>query len=370
MGSSLALVGQTDAADKMLALAQELFDVRKGFDDGTISADVFKAKIIDIDLRSQDLMDSLDSIDGAQFSGVISRIGGITSALQSAINKSVELLRTMPGGGAEMTTGTGLTNSGDPYDLLPPGLGSVSSSPRPNAPGVDSKGDFDAAVAAASASSGGGGGIKDLFAQRLEALQEGLATEAEVVAEWYLAGQTTLEDALAKKMLTETEYRDLRERLEKEHQQRLGRIREMGNQWGVQAALDGGAEILGAMASTNKRAAKLQGIFAAASALMSTYKGAAKELENGTLGFATAAAVIAKGIGFVAAIKSASSVGGGGGSAGGGGGGGQASAPPPPPPQQRSLTLIGDSFNKKMVIQVAEFLNDGTDNGLVLRGSR
>ena len=81
-------------------------------------------------------------------------------------------------------------------------------------------------------------------------------------------------------------------------------------------------------------------------------------------------AALAPGLNAVKNIKSATIGGGVGGSAGGGGGGGQASAPPPPPPQQRSLTLIGDSFNKKMVMQVAEFLNDGTDNGLVLRGSR
>ena len=45
---------------------------------------------------------------------------------------------------------------------------------------------------------------------------------------------------------------------------------------------------------------------------MSTYKGAAKELEKGTFGFAAAAAVIAKGLSFVAAIRSVNSNGGGG----------------------------------------------------------
>ena len=168
----------------------------------------------------------------------------------------------------------------------------------------------------ANSGGGAGAGIKDMFAQRLEALQEGLQTEAETVQAWYDDGLTTLQTAVEQKMLTEEEYRALRERLEQEHQERLGSIREMGNKWGVEAALSGGAEILNAVGQTNKKALRMAKVFSAAEALISTYKGAAKEMEKGTLGFATAAAVIAKGISFVAAIRGVSESGSG--SAGGG----------------------------------------------------
>jgi len=55
-------------------------------------------------------------------------------------------------------------------------------------------------------------------------------------------------------------------------------------------------------------------------ALIDTFRGAATELaEKGFIGISTAAAVIAQGIGFVAAINSAGSSAGGGGGGGGGG---------------------------------------------------
>ena len=145
---------------------------------------------------------------------------------------------------------------------------------------------------------------------------------------------------LAAKELTEEEYRAQRERLEEEHQRRLNAIREAGNQWGLQAALDGGAAILGAMASSNQKAAKLQAVFASGSALMSAYQGAAKELEKGTFGFATAAAVLAKGIGFATSIMSIGSRTASGSPATASGGASAASAAPAQTPLQVSLTGI------------------------------
>jgi hypothetical protein len=154
-----------------------------------------------------------------------------------------------------------------------------------------------------SGSSGGGGGGANPMQGRIEALVQTLKTETEITAEWYASSLEALNAASEAELAAIGGKHEAIERLEKEHQERLSGIRDAGNQWGVQAALDGGAAILGALASTNKKAQKAQAIFAAASALMSTYQGAAKELEKGTFGFASAAAVIAKGIGFVSAIK-------------------------------------------------------------------
>ena len=38
--------------------------------------------------------------------------------------------------------------------------------------------------------------------------------------------------------------------------------------------------------------------------------------------------------------------------------------------RQRSLTLIGERFNRAQAVEIAEFMNDGTDDGLVIRGRR
>lgn len=257
-----------------------------------------------------------------------------------------------------MTTGATLTPGAG--GLLPPALGANGGGGGVDVPGGGGGGGK------------GGAGIASQLASRLEALQEGLMTESEVVAAWYEESQMTLIEALEAELLTRTEYNDAIERLEAEHQERLGSIKEAGNKRGLQAALSGGAEILGAMGAMNKKALKASQIFAAAEALISTYKGAAKELEKGVLGYATAAAVIAKGIGFVAAIKGVSASGG---SVGGGGGGGGGSAAPAPAPAQApattfAFTLQNDpmGFGESFARQLIDQLNATQRNGGQIRG--
>jgi hypothetical protein len=129
--------------------------------------------------------------------------------------------------------------------------------------------------------------------------------------------------------------------------------------------LGGAAEIFGAMGAFNKKALKAQAVFAAGAALISTYQGAAKELAKGTLGFATAAAVIAKGIGFVAAIKSA-----GNGDTSGRGRGGSSvatSTVPPaaaaPTPQSVYIDSINpsDLYSGQTLINLFDALYDEND---------
>jgi hypothetical protein len=347
---ALERVGESAAGDVMRQYREELEKSATAYQNGEIKAEAFRAKVEELNAKAVELIGSLYAVDDIKFKTLVEQLSSLKSWLDTTASAARGLAAAAGLYGQD--TGTGLTS--DAPNLMPPGTGSVPRSPRPRQQDVDSQGNFIAAGiqgadAGGAGGGGAGGGIKDAFAQRLEALQEGLATESEMIAEWYLAGQLTLEDALAKKMLTETEYQTLRERLEQEHQDRIAGIREMGNQWGVQAALEGGAAILGAMASTNKRAAKLQGIFAAAAALMSTYQGAAKALEKGAFGFAEAAAIIAKGIGFVSAIKGASSSAQSGGSASAGGGSASAQAPAPVlSPAQANITYYGTPTSSGM----------------------
>lgn len=53
---------------------------------------------------------------------------------------------------------------------------------------------------------------------------------------------------------------------------------------------------------------------------------------------------------------------------GGGGDAGSITAQETRPQMQRSITIIGDRFNRKQAIAIAEFMNEGTDDGLVIRG--
>jgi hypothetical protein len=205
--------------------------------------------------------------------------------------------------------------------------------------------------------------LREQLEARLEVLTNGLMTEREVVQEWYEEGQTVLEDALAKGLLTEEEYREQRERLEEEHQKRMNAIKQAGAAADLAAVAGAGAEILNAIGQNNKKALKLAKVFGAAQALISTYEGASKELAKGGIaGFAAAAAVIAKGIGFVNAIRSV----GDNGSTGGGGSTGSASsaaAAPAVPTQTVSINLQGDTFSRGSVEGLLEQIQSQLDRG-------
>lgn len=170
-----------------------------------------------------------------------------------------------------------------------------------------------------SGTSGGGGGNP-----ALDSLINQLQTEREILDEWYVESQETLKSASESELQIIGGYNEAKLRLAQEYQDKLAAINGQGNKSQLETFLSGTGEILGAMGAFNDKALRISKAFAAAEALVSTYQGAAAELKKGVFGFATAAAVIAKGLGFVAAIRGISSSGGG---SVGGGGRGSATVP-------------------------------------------
>lgn len=348
-------LGQIGPAEVMRKFADELDRAKQEFASGAITGEQFRAKVKEIEERASDLVTELARVDGVSFGGVMGELGKLYTQLADTAAMARDLAAAMPG--AESAAFIGPMQPQWEPDANAPKT-------RPQRQGIDSLGDWEHANApkgGGGKKGGGGGGIKDQFAQRLEAIVEGLKTEAEVIAEWYATSLEALNQASDAELAAIGGKQEAIERLEKEHQERLKGIREMGNQWSVQAALDGGAEILGAMGAMNKKAAKLQGIFAAGSALMSTYQGAALELKKGTFGFAAAAAVIAKGIGFVAAIKSASSSAQSGGMASAGAAS-SANTPAPMSPANANITYYGTPTSSGMQT-ITERLNEEYKQG-------
>jgi len=365
LATGLEMIGQSAAASAVEEIAAEINRAREEFDAGQISAEEFTQKLLGIEARASGIAAEMANINGSDFGGVIGALGGLRTALSDTLAMAIGLRNALPGGAASagMTEGTPL--SGDVSGLMPPSVGGVTTSPRPQgAPAL--LGEPEAGRG------GGGGGGSNPMTARIEALVASLETEREIIAAWYEESLATLNSASEAELAALGGKHEAMERLEDEHQKRLAAIREMGNQWGVEAALSGGAEILGAMGQNNKKALKLSKAFAAAEALVSTYQGAAKELKNGTFGFAAAAAVIAKGMGFISAIKSASE------SGGGGRGRGSASAPTAAaaaPAQQNAqtfnLTVQNDPFGigANFARQIAQQLNEASRNGTNIRAS-
>ncbi|MES2814469.1 MAG: hypothetical protein V4720_06205 [Pseudomonadota bacterium] len=358
--AGLDMIGEASAASALEAIADEAARARQEFADGKITAEEFAAKMVSVQQGAQGVVQEMANINAADFSGVIGGLGGLGAALGEALGLAMKLRAALPGtSGGPMDVGQPLTAEGD---FMPPGSGLITDSQRPErAPSGIGGIDWGAPEDTGGSGGGSGGGSNPMTA-RIEALVESLKTETEIVATWYEESLAALNAASEAELEALGGKHEAIERLEEEHQKRLLGIKEMGNQWSLQSALGGAAEIFGAMGAFNKKALKAASIFSAAQALISTYEGAAKELKKGTLGFATAAAVIAKGIGFVAAIKSAGS----GGSGGGGGGGSTAvAATPQAPATTLNFTLQNDPFGygERLARSIADQMNAARRNG-------
>jgi len=109
-------------------------------------------------------------------------------------------------------------------------------------------------------------------------------------------------------------------------------------------------------------------------AFIDTMAGAARELRKGTFGFATAAAVIARGMAFIGAINSTSTKGRGAGGSMSSGGSGAASqsqaAQQQAPTTTFQFTLQNDpmGFGEQFARQMVEQLNEAQRNGGQIRG--
>jgi hypothetical protein len=362
---SMGLLAESSAVEVIIGQMETL---RQKFIDGEISAEEFLTKMDALRQRALDIATSLDGVNGISFGPAIAALGSLGVKIAEAVGLAQALRAALPGGeGGGETVGIPVSNVGrggagpggplvGSTDLaeLQAGGGTIRNMPAD----VKTEG-------------GGGGGLQDHLAQRLEVLMEGLQTEAEVVAEWYAEQQMTLEEALAAKMLTEAEYMEARERLEQEHQSRLGQIRQMANESNLSMVLGAGQEILSAIGQNNKKAMKVAKVFGAAQALISTYQGAAEALKLPfPKNLAAAAAVIAKGIGFVNAIKGVNDSGGGGASSGGGGGGGGGSASQQNL-QTMNFSIVNDSFGigENIIRQIVGQINTASRNGSQIRAN-
>lgn len=216
---------------------------------------------------------------------------------------------------------------------------------------------------------GGGGGLANAFEERLEVLLDGLQTEREVLDAWYEESLITLQEARERQLLTEKEFLEARARLEKEYAERSRQIESMRQDNQLQTFTSGMNDILSAAAQGNEGLMRIQKVFAAGMAWIDTLQGAARELRAGTFGFAQAAAVIAKGISFIAAINSTSTT-----SRGGAGGAQTAPVQPSMPTQNVLIDLVGASTQQVNQFQLfADTFNEAQRQGLmanvVVRGT-
>lgn len=173
---------------------------------------------------------------------------------------------------------------------------------------------------------GGGGGVQE---DRIGALAQSLATETELLEQWYQDSLVQLSEFNAKELELLGGQNEAKLRLEQEYQDRLAAI----EQTAQQRKLSETAGLFGALASIastgGKKMAKIAATFGAIEATINAYKGATAALADPNISvagrLAAYASVLAAGLQGVAAIRQAGGIGGG---SGGGSGGGGAIATP------------------------------------------
>ena len=268
----------------------------------------------------------------------------------------------------ERTPGNEPNSNTGTYDYTDPFFSEgLNGQGRPNSPSMRRPRARPEDLNTGRGSSRRGGSSSGPTEEDFERLRDQFATEQEIIQENYERQLEQLQEFRDRKLATEEEFNQLEERIEKQHKSKMLDLEYRHRAEKLQAVIGGGQAILNEMGAFNAQALKVAQVFGAGQALISTYIGAAKELEKGTLGFATAAAVIAKGIAFVAAIRGVSaSTGGGGGVVGGGAGAGSAgpvASQEPRVSREVVLQLNGSRFSREDVISLFEQMNEYIEDG-------
>lgn len=168
---SEALANMSGEVDRLAALLSQALN------QGDVQAATEYSRLLGIAVENlENAVAGADDLSGLDLSGSVSATGALARAFAEVAAMARDAA-SAAAGLAGMDTGTPL--SGDVATLMPPGEGSVATSPRPKAaPPM-----LGEPEAPRGGGGGGGGRSQDEFAQALESLnQERLALEAEAVA--------------------------------------------------------------------------------------------------------------------------------------------------------------------------------------------
>ncbi len=347
---ALNAVGQTDAADKVIKLADQLGEANRAFNSGEISGEEYQGRLSEVSNQAVQTVADLSLIDGVDFSAVRGAVFGFAGAMATLRDRAAEAYTNVKKISGLSLSVTATAEAGT--TLGASGAGAVTLDV--NAPAVES---------GAGGGGGGGGG-----ARQIDALITDLQTEGEILSEWYAESLDLLNGATAAQLEALGGRHDALERLEREHQERMGEIQTSGGDDAVSSA----STLFGALATITKeggdRLQRISRAAAAAEALINTYRAQSQVLADPTLGFwAKLPAVAAIG---AAGLALVSSLGGGGGSASpsssGGSSGLSSGADAPPAPARLDVTIQGlkpdQIYSGQQIIDLTDALIDEFGN--------
>jgi uncharacterized membrane protein YgcG len=222
--------------------------------------------------------------------------------------------------------------------------------------------------------------VDAFYMARLESIREGFKSEREILEAEYAADMELLRGHLTGKDELDAEFKELMRQRAEQHANDLNEIERMRVQNDLQNVETGLGSMAAAFQNGGKKMLKVAKALGAAQAIVATLVAATQAMQVGLTPaekFAAYAAVFAKGMSAVAAIKGVSEGGGGGGGGSGGGGGrrgggGGASAAPAAasPTTTFQFTMMNDpmGFGEKFARQFIDQLNSTQRNGGTIRG--
>ena len=311
---TVGMWGLDEVSTGLFEVAVKLRQLSSDLHAGKISSDDFAAGMTEATSTAEALFATLDASDQITFSAAAAAVGGLISALGNALSVAERLRAALPGSTPAPDSGQDEDKASSLADrraaLFSPLAPLTSIRPQMAPPLLGEPG--------GASSGGGGGGGSNPYEIELENLRDALLSKEQIEIESYERQQEALQAALDQKLITQEEYAAMMEEAQRQHAETMTSI----DAFRYGDSLDQAGAFFGnmatALANGNEKMVKISRKFAALEAFISTMKGAAKEIEKGTFGFASAAAVIAKGMAFVSAIKSGGGSGGGGASSSGG----------------------------------------------------
>lgn len=186
-------VGADDLALELADVTAQMEDLVAGVESGRVPAEDLGEKMQELVTRASAALTKAQEIDGVKLDNAVDAVSRLSGALSAALSWATDVvdkvreIANLPPVSAGGTT----VDTEDPRTHHPQGgLYAPATSPRPQAPGFDALGDWEArrdAALKAQARSGGGGGkgkpkVDDYTAQAASIREQTAALEAEAVA--------------------------------------------------------------------------------------------------------------------------------------------------------------------------------------------
>lgn len=210
---SFESLGDSKIADAIRVQETSLTKAAQAMSLGALSADEYRKRTTDAVTEIKRLIGQAHDLNAADMSDAVKAMDGYSTAISTALGWLTSLR------GEQIKVAASAAPGGDTAPVLKPdGVDGASS-------GVSAGVTVPANITIHPVhSGGGGGGSGNSTADDLKALQDSLASQAALEMQAYNAGQKTLEDALAKKLITNEQYQTDLEALQKDHAGKMVQI--------------------------------------------------------------------------------------------------------------------------------------------------